>query len=104
MPLWFSDYDSTQSDSIHSLDHSTTLSDDLGKIFDSGTTCDFLIAFQTSTGAKQEDGVPEETMITICAHKAILMLYPYFNASVGENNITVTVNTTCQSYSTPIIR
>ncbi|XP_023204424.1 galectin-3-binding protein A-like [Xiphophorus maculatus] len=97
-------YDSTQSDSIHSLDHSTTLSDDLGKIFDSGTTCDFLIAFQTSTGAKQEDGVPDETMTTICAHKAILMLYPYFNASVGENNITVTVNTTCQSYSTSIIR
>uniref|UniRef100_A0A3B3XCK8 SRCR domain-containing protein n=1 Tax=Poecilia mexicana TaxID=48701 RepID=A0A3B3XCK8_9TELE len=82
----------------------TTLSEDLGIIYDSGTACDFLITFQTSNGTKQEDGTPEETTNTICAHKAILMLYPYFSASVGENNITVSVNTTCQSYSTSIIR
>uniref|UniRef100_A0A3B3V979 Galectin-3-binding protein A-like n=1 Tax=Poecilia latipinna TaxID=48699 RepID=A0A3B3V979_9TELE len=94
----------TQSDSVFSLDHSTTLSEDLGIIYDSGTACDFLITFQTSNGTKQEDGTPEETTNTICAHKAILMLYPYFSASVGENNITVSVNTTCQSYSTSIIR
>uniref|UniRef100_A0A3Q2U800 SRCR domain-containing protein n=1 Tax=Fundulus heteroclitus TaxID=8078 RepID=A0A3Q2U800_FUNHE len=90
--------------STYSLDHSTALSDDLGKVFDSGAACDYLITFQTPARDKQEGGAPQKIESTICAHKAILMLYPYFNASAGGNNTTVTVDTPCLSYFTSFIR
>lgn len=96
--------DVTISDSTHSLDHSIGLSGDLGQIFDSGTACDFLITFQTPSGSKKDDGTPEMTETTICAHKMILMLYPYFSTSAGADNITVTVSKPCQSYFTSFIR
>ncbi|XP_036004656.1 galectin-3-binding protein B-like [Fundulus heteroclitus] len=94
----------TLSNSTYSLDHSTALSDDLGKVFDSGAACDYLITFQTPARDKQEVGAPQKIESTICAHKAILMLYPYFNASAGGNNTTVTVDTPCLSYFTSFIR
>uniref|UniRef100_A0A3B3V8W7 Galectin-3-binding protein B-like n=1 Tax=Poecilia latipinna TaxID=48699 RepID=A0A3B3V8W7_9TELE len=80
------------------------LSGDLGQIFDRGTACDFLITFQTPSGNKKDDGTEEMIETTICAHKAIIMLYPYFSASAGANNITVTVSKPCQSYFTSFIR
>ncbi|MEQ2211856.1 hypothetical protein XENOCAPTIV_018648 [Xenoophorus captivus] len=73
----------TLSDSKHSVDHSISLSGDLGQIFDSGTACDFLITFQTPTGNKKDDGTPEMTETTICVHKVILMFYPYFSSLAG---------------------
>uniref|UniRef100_A0A3B3TQW8 Galectin-3-binding protein B-like n=1 Tax=Poecilia latipinna TaxID=48699 RepID=A0A3B3TQW8_9TELE len=82
--------DVTISGSTNSLDHSIGLSGDLGQIFDRGTACDFLITFQTPSGNKKDDGTEEMIETTICAHKAIIMLYPYFSASAGANNITVT--------------
>ncbi|XP_027898097.1 galectin-3-binding protein B isoform X2 [Xiphophorus couchianus] len=94
----------TLSGSTHSLDHSIGLSGDLGQIFDSGTACDFLITFQTPNGNKTDDGTEEMIETTICAHKVILMLYPYFSASAGANNVTVTVSRPCQSYFTSFIR
>ncbi|XP_054892010.1 galectin-3-binding protein B [Poeciliopsis prolifica] len=96
--------DVTLNDSRHSLDHSIGLSGDLGQIFDSGTACDFLITFQTTNGNKKDDGTEEMIETTICAHKVILMLYPYFSASAGANNITVTARKPCQSYFTSFIR
>ncbi|XP_043957309.1 galectin-3-binding protein A-like [Gambusia affinis] len=96
--------DVTLSDSTHSLDHSIGLSGDLGEIFDSGTACDFLITFQTPSGNKNDVGTEEMIETTICAHKVILMLYPYFSASAGANNITVTVSKPCQSYFTSFFR
>ncbi|MEQ2177527.1 hypothetical protein GOODEAATRI_004529 [Goodea atripinnis] len=94
----------TISDSKHSVDHSISLSGDLGQIFDSGTACDFLITFQTPTGNKKDDGTPEMTETTICVHKVILMFYPYFSSLAGSNNVTVTVNKPCQPYLTSFIR
>ncbi|MEQ2264666.1 hypothetical protein XENORESO_015630 [Xenotaenia resolanae] len=92
------------SDSKHSLDHSISLSGDLGQIFDSGTACDFLITFQTPTGNKKDDGTLEMTETTVCVLKVILMFYPYFSSLAGSNNITVTVNKPCQPYLTSFIR
>uniref|UniRef100_A0A3Q2T1T1 Galectin 3 binding protein, tandem duplicate 2 n=1 Tax=Fundulus heteroclitus TaxID=8078 RepID=A0A3Q2T1T1_FUNHE len=91
-------------DSKHSLDHSIGLSGDLGRIFDSGTACDFLITFQSLSGNKKEDGSPETTEKEICAHKTILMLYPYFSASAGANSTTVTVSQTCQPFFISFIK
>lgn len=96
--------DLTTDDFTHSLDHSIGLSGDLGQIFDNGTACDFWITFQTPSGNRKDDGTPEMTETTICAHKAILMLYPYFSASVEVNNITVMVKKPCQPYLISFIR
>ncbi|XP_038133368.1 galectin-3-binding protein A-like [Cyprinodon tularosa] len=98
------DHNKALHDSIYSLDHSITLSDDLGKLFDSSSACDYLITFQTPIDKMHEYVHPEENETTICAHKAILMLYPYFNASMGTSNITVTVNKACQPYLSSFIR
>nr|XP_020476635.1 galectin-3-binding protein [Monopterus albus] len=87
-----------------SLDHSFILSDDLDQIFESGMGCDFLILVQSATGNKQEDGTLEMVGTTICAHKVILSLVPFFNASEGITNITVNVSQTCQPYFTSFIR
>ncbi|XP_035763913.1 LOW QUALITY PROTEIN: galectin-3-binding protein A-like [Neolamprologus brichardi] len=91
-------------DSTQSLDHSIILSDFLGQIFDDGNGCDFLIVVQSPTGNKQEDGTPEISVKTICAHKMILSQIPFFNASVGITNITVNLSLTCQPHFTSFIR
>ncbi|KAG7242850.1 hypothetical protein INR49_018105 [Caranx melampygus] len=90
-------------DSTHWLDHSFTLSDDLGKIFDSGNGCDFTISVNSATGNKQEDGTMEMMETTICAHKMILSQFPLFDAS-ENTNISVDVSEACQPYFTPFIR
>ena len=91
-------------DSTHSLDHSLVLSDFLGKMFDGGNDCDFLIVVQSPTENRQEDGTPETVETTICAHKAILSQFPLFNASEGINNITVNISQACQPYFSSFIR
>uniref|UniRef100_A0A3B4UDF6 Galectin 3 binding protein, tandem duplicate 2 n=1 Tax=Seriola dumerili TaxID=41447 RepID=A0A3B4UDF6_SERDU len=94
----------TSSDSTHSLDHSFSLSDDLGQIFDSGNGCDFLISVNSATGNKLEDGNMEMEETTICAHKMILLNFPLFNALEGITNISVNIRESCQPYVTPFIR
>ncbi|KAL7377655.1 hypothetical protein ABVT39_002751 [Epinephelus coioides] len=94
----------TISDSIHSVDHSISLSDDLGQIFDSGSGCDFLILVQSPTGNRQEDKTLEMHETTICVHKMILSQYPLFNASEGITNITVNIRRSCQPHFTSFIR
>ncbi|XP_028266960.1 galectin-3-binding protein B [Parambassis ranga] len=84
------------------VDHSITLSGDLGQIFDSGTGCDFLISVQSPTGNHQEDGTVETVETTICAHKLILSQLPDFSTS--EGNATITVIQPCQPYFTSFIR
>ncbi|XP_070837962.1 galectin-3-binding protein B [Chaetodon trifascialis] len=94
----------TMADSTHSLDHSLSLSDDLGQIFDSAVGCDFLISVQSVTGNRQEDGTPEKVETSICAHKMILSRFPSFNASEGTTSITVSISQTCQPHFTSFIR
>ncbi|XP_029365231.1 galectin-3-binding protein A [Echeneis naucrates] len=94
----------TISDSKHSLDHTFSLSDDLGQIFDSGNGCDFLIIVRSPTGNKQEDGDMEMMDTTICAHKMILSQFPLFSASEGNANITVDVSQACEPHFTSFIR
>ncbi|XP_069558966.1 galectin-3-binding protein A-like [Brachyistius frenatus] len=94
----------TISDSTLSLDHSISLSDDFGQIFDSGNGCDFLIFVQSATGNKKEDGTPEKVETTICAHKIILSRFPLLSAQVGITNITVNIRATCQPHFTSFIR
>ncbi|KAM9843960.1 galectin-3-binding protein B [Aulostomus maculatus] len=90
--------------SIHSLDHSISLSNELGKVFDSGVGCDFLIVVRSAIGYKGEDGTPEMSQTMIRAHKIILSHFPLFNASEGNSNITVTISQSCQPHFTSFIR
>ncbi|XP_029015003.1 galectin-3-binding protein A-like [Betta splendens] len=87
---------STSDASGYSLDHSYTLSDDLGRIFDSGVGCDFTISVNDD---KQENGTEE----VICAHKMILSQVPLFNAS-AKSSITVNISQSCQPYFTSFLR
>ncbi|TMS15210.1 Galectin-3-binding protein A [Larimichthys crocea] len=50
--------DTNFNDPTHFLDQSISLSDDLGKIFDSGIGCDFPILVQSETGNRQEEWDP----------------------------------------------
>uniref|UniRef100_A0A8C7YAW1 SRCR domain-containing protein n=1 Tax=Oryzias sinensis TaxID=183150 RepID=A0A8C7YAW1_9TELE len=75
----------------HSMDHSISLSNDLGQLFDTATNCDLNILLQSPTGNRQEDDVPEIVETTICAHKAILSLFPHFNVFLETSKITVEV-------------
>ncbi|XP_032392741.1 galectin-3-binding protein A isoform X3 [Etheostoma spectabile] len=94
----------TISDSTHSLDHSISLSDELGQIFDSGNGCDFQILVQSATGNRNEDGAPEMVATTICTHKIVLSQFPLFNASEGMTSITVPISQSCQPHFTSFIR
>ncbi|XP_056258014.1 galectin-3-binding protein A-like [Seriola aureovittata] len=94
----------TSSDSTHTLDHSFSLSNDLGQIFDSGNGCDFLISVKSATGNRLEDGNMEMEETTICVHKMILLNFPLFNALEGISNISVNIRESCQPYVTPFIR
>lgn len=89
-------------DPAHSLDHSVSLSDDLGEMFDSGEGCDFLILVQRDT--REEDDTPEGVDVTVCAHRTILSQFPLFNASGETTSITVVVSRACQQHFTPFIR
>ncbi|TKS91997.1 Lectin galactoside-binding soluble 3-binding protein [Collichthys lucidus] len=90
-------------DPTHFLDQSISLSDDLGKIFDSGIGCDFSILVQSETGNRQQDGTLEVAETAICAHKLILSQFPLFNTST-VSNITVSLSQSCQPHFTTFIR
>lgn len=94
----------TTSNSTHSLDHSVSLSDDLGQIFDSGDNCNFLITVQSATGNRLQDGTLEMLKTRICAHKMILSQFPLFNATEEMTNITVNIGQSCQPHFTSFIR
>uniref|UniRef100_A0A8C8DQR4 SRCR domain-containing protein n=1 Tax=Oryzias sinensis TaxID=183150 RepID=A0A8C8DQR4_9TELE len=86
-----------------SMDHSISLSNDLGQLFDTATNCDLNILLQSPTGNRQEDD-PEMVETTICAHKTILSLFPHFNVFPETTNITVEVRKPCQPYFSSLIR
>lgn len=90
----------TPVDATYSLDHTFSLSDELGQIFDRGNGCDFLILLRIETGL-QEEGSPETT---ICTHKLILSKFPLFNASEETTSITVSISQACQPHFTSFIR
>lgn len=94
----------TDGNSTYSLDHSISLSDERGQIFDSGSGCDFSISVMTATGNTEEDGTPEMASTTVCAHKAILSQFPLFNASEGTAGITVDISPACQPNFSSFIR
>lgn len=94
------DTNMTPADSTYSLDHTFSLSDELGQIFDSGNGCDFLILLRSETG-RLEEGSPETT---ICTHKLVLSKFPLFNASEETTSITVSISQACQPHFTPFIR
>jgi len=102
--LMIPDNNWTISDITYSVDHSISLSEELGQIFDSGTGCDFLITLWSPTGNNQEDGSPEMVETTVCAHKMVLLQFPTFEISSGMTNITVNISMTCQPHFTPFIR
>ncbi|XP_073350357.1 galectin-3-binding protein B [Pagrus major] len=91
----------TPIDSTYSLDHTFSLSDELGQIFDSGDGCDFLILVQRETGNRQENG---STETTICTHKLILSKFPLFNASEEITSITVSISQACQPHFNSFLR
>uniref|UniRef100_A0A3P9HNM2 SRCR domain-containing protein n=1 Tax=Oryzias latipes TaxID=8090 RepID=A0A3P9HNM2_ORYLA len=86
------------------LDHSISLSNDLGQLFDTATNCYLNILLQSPTRNRQEDDVPEMVETIICAHKAILSLFPHFNVFPETTNITVEVRKPCQPYFSSLIR
>ncbi|GAA6231894.1 galectin-3-binding protein A-like [Lates japonicus] len=94
----------TISDSTHVLDHTFSLSDDLGQMFDSGNGCDLQILVRSATGNRQEDGTLEVVETMICAHKVILSQFPLFNASEENTSITVNISQSCHPYFSSFIR
>ncbi|TNN72700.1 Galectin-3-binding protein A [Liparis tanakae] len=93
----------TNDNAVYSLDHSISLSDERGQIFDSASGADFFISVRSVTGNTQEDGAPEVVGVTIWAHKLILSQFPLFNASEGSN-ITVDIRLSCQPHFSSFIR
>ncbi|XP_074552860.1 galectin-3-binding protein A-like [Halichoeres trimaculatus] len=91
-------------DSSHLLDHSVTLSDSLGLIFDSRQGCDFLIKARSVTEDRSQDGTLETVETEICTHKLIMSQFPSFNTSEGSTSITVSISQSCQPYFTSFIR
>ncbi|XP_061701092.1 galectin-3-binding protein A-like [Syngnathoides biaculeatus] len=82
----------------HYLDHSISLSDDLGALLDSGTGCDFLIVFESATGNERDN---DTVQTPICTHKAILSQFRVFNTS---EEILLNVNLACQPYVGSFVR
>lgn len=98
------DHATDSSNSVYSLDHSFSLSDDLGKIYDSEVGCDFHIVLRSSTGYRVDNETEETEETTLCAHKMILLPFPRFNASEGVSNITVDISQSCQQYFQAFLR
>uniref|UniRef100_A0A3B3D9B8 SRCR domain-containing protein n=1 Tax=Oryzias melastigma TaxID=30732 RepID=A0A3B3D9B8_ORYME len=94
----------TDNTSTHSMDHSISLSNELGQLFDTATNCDLNILLQSPTGNRQEDDLPEMDGTTICAHKTILSLFPNFNVFPETTNITVELRKPCHPYFSSLIR
>lgn len=79
------------------MDHSSGLSEAMGRIFDSGDACDFLIVAQSEDSS-------EMVSQTICAHKVILSQFQPFNVSKGAESITIHISRPCLQHLTTFIR
>uniref|UniRef100_H3CWM7 Galectin 3 binding protein, tandem duplicate 3 n=1 Tax=Tetraodon nigroviridis TaxID=99883 RepID=H3CWM7_TETNG len=79
----------------HPLDHSRDLSEVMGRIFDSGDACDFLIVVRSSD---------EDVSQTVCAHKMILSPFQPFNVSEGSESITISISRPCLQHFTTFVR
>ncbi|XP_052396535.1 galectin-3-binding protein A [Carassius gibelio] len=78
-----------------SVDNSLGLSDDLGLLFDSGDGCDFRIKVKDDS---------EESELTFCVHRMILMFYPELNITDNSRNLTVDVSQTCHPHVSAFLR
>ncbi|XP_066498766.1 galectin-3-binding protein A-like [Hoplias malabaricus] len=88
---------SMDSGSKSTLDHSLSLSEDLGSLFDRGHNCDFNILVRDPSDEQTKEQ-------TICAHQAILSLYPQLNITRTSKNLSVEISQTCHSYVYEFIR
>lgn len=79
------------------LDHSSGLSEAMGRIFDSTDACDFLIVAQSEDSS-------EMVSQTICAHKVILSPFRAFNVSNGAESITISIRRPCLQHFTTFVR
>ncbi|XP_017313131.1 galectin-3-binding protein A isoform X2 [Ictalurus punctatus] len=79
------------------MDHSLGLSEELGRLFDSGDNCDFNILVRDPS----EDQAGQKT---ICVHRLIFSLYPQFNISNSSNNLTVEISQTCHPHISSFLR
>ncbi|XP_017567473.1 galectin-3-binding protein A [Pygocentrus nattereri] len=86
---------SVDSGRTFSLDHSLGLSEKLGSLFDSGDNCDFSILISDPS----DEQVATQT---ICAHRAILSLYPQLN--ITSTNLSVEIGQTCHPFISRFIR
>lgn len=86
-------------DSTHSLDHSSGLSEAMGRIFDSGDACDFLMVVKSSN-----EDASETDAQTVCAHKMILSQFQPFNVSEGSESLTISISRPCLQHFTTFIR
>ncbi|XP_026064709.1 galectin-3-binding protein A-like [Carassius auratus] len=78
-----------------SVDNSLGLSHDLGLLFDSGDGCNFRINIQDVT---------EESELTFCVHRMILIIYPELNITNYSRNLTVDVSQTCHHHVSAFLR
>lgn len=92
--------EATFESSSYPLDHSIVLSDELGRLFDSGMGCDLLVTALSNT-KEQENSTLQQT---ICAHKLMLSSFPAFNISEDMKTLTVEVVQTCLPYFPSLIR
>lgn len=81
------------------MDHSSVLSEAMGRLFDSGEACDFLILVQSSN----EEASEMETQ-TVCAHKIILSPFQPFNMSEEAKSITISISRPCLQHFPTFIR
>lgn len=79
------------------LDHSLGLSEQFGKLFDSGDSCDFSVLVHDPSENQTKDK-------TICVHRLIFSLYPQFNISTSTENLTVQISQTCHPYISSFLR
>lgn len=67
----------------------------MGRIFDSGDACDFLIVVRSSD---------EDVSQTVCAHKMILSPFQPFNVSEGSESVTISISRPCLQHFTTFVR
>ncbi|XP_050933174.1 LOW QUALITY PROTEIN: galectin-3-binding protein A-like [Lates calcarifer] len=77
------------------LDHNTSLSHQLGELFDQGHDCDLNIAVV----------VDNTTIETICAHRVILSLNSNLKTSHTDlNSLSINVTSDCSQYANTFVR
>ncbi|TRY83194.1 hypothetical protein DNTS_033942 [Danionella cerebrum] len=78
-----------------SVDNSLGLSGDLGLLFDREDGCDFSITVRD---------LGEESQLTFCVHRMILMSFPELNITKDSDNLTVDISQSCQSHVPGFLR